>query len=191
MRVPAAFCGTYGLRTTALRNPFKGVYLPGAGQESIRAVVSPLANSLADISLFQKAVLDQKPWDEETSLVPLPWKPAQSPKVDQITVGVIWDDGIVHPHPPIQRALKFAVERMRTAGVKVVDFEPYEHARGWDILSALYFPDAAQTQRSLLAEGGEPVAPLTEWAFSYARPEPISVQENWELNARREAYREE
>ncbi|KAK5266024.1 hypothetical protein LTR40_014467, partial [Exophiala xenobiotica] len=54
VRVPAAFCGAYGLRTTALRNPYKGVLLAGDGQESIRCVISPLANSLADINLVQK-----------------------------------------------------------------------------------------------------------------------------------------
>lgn len=93
VRVPAAFCGAYGLRTTALRNPYKGVVLAGDGQESIRCVISPLANSIADINLFQKAILDQEPWEEETSLVPLPWKQAPPAKVDGITVGVIWDDG--------------------------------------------------------------------------------------------------
>jgi amidase len=37
VRVPAAFYGAYGLRTTAQRNPNKGVCVAGAGQESIRA----------------------------------------------------------------------------------------------------------------------------------------------------------
>lgn len=97
----------------------------------------------------------------------------------------------MHPHPPIRRALKHAVSKLKAAGIKVVDFEPYEHARGWDILSALYFPDAAQCQKELLAKGGEPVAPLTAWAFSVAKPEPISVQDNWVLNVRREEYRAE
>jgi len=93
VRVPAAFCGAYGLRTTALRNPYKGVLLAGDGQESIRCVISPLANSLADINLVQKAILDQEPWEEETSLVPLPWRSAPVVEPSQITVGVIWDDG--------------------------------------------------------------------------------------------------
>ena len=98
---------------------------------------------------------------------------------------------MVHPHPPITRGLKYAKAKLESAGVKVVDFEAYEHARGWDILTQLYFPDAAKTQKDLLHSAGEPVLPLTEWAFSVAKPEPITVTENWELNARREAYREE
>ena len=87
--------------------------------------------------------------------------------------------------------MEYAYNKLKAAGVKLVEFEPYNHQTGWDILSQLYFPDAAKTQKDLLALGGEPIAPLTEWAFSVARPDPLSITENWELNARREAYREE
>ncbi|KAM5377870.1 hypothetical protein ACJZ2D_004774 [Fusarium nematophilum] len=191
VRVPAAFCGAYGLRTTALRNPYNGVRLAGGGQESIRCVISPLANCVEDLNLFQKAILDQQPWDIETSLVPLPWKRVESFRPGQFTVGVIWDDGHVRPHPPVTRALKTAVTKLRDAGVKVVDFEPYNHQEGLDVVTALYFPDAARTQKDLLAQGGEPIAALTEYAFSVSSPEPLSIQENWALNVRRDAYRED
>ncbi|OAQ58167.1 fatty-acid amide hydrolase [Pochonia chlamydosporia 170] len=190
VRVPAAFCGVYGLRTTALRNPYKGVCIPGRGQESIHCVISPLANSVADLDLFQGAVLDREPWEEETSLVPLPWKRIGPFQPAQITLGVIWDDECVPPHPPVTRALKYAVSKLRQSGTKVVDFAPYNHQEGWDIVSALYFPDGARTQKDILASGGEPVAFLTEWAFSVSNINPISVTENWELNIRRDAYRE-
>jgi amidase len=76
-----------------MRNPMKGLVIPGEGQESIHAVVGPLANSVADMDLFQKVVLDQEPWEEETSLVPMPWKTLPSLKPEQLTIGVMWDDG--------------------------------------------------------------------------------------------------
>ncbi|KAF4464733.1 glutamyl-tRNA(gln) amidotransferase subunit A [Fusarium albosuccineum] len=165
--------------------------LAGDGQESVRCVISPLANSVEDLNLFQSAVLDQEPWEVETSLVPLPWKRIEPFTPEQITVGIIWDDGLVRPHPPVTRALKHAVARLRQAGVKVVDFEPYNHSEGLDIVTALYFPDAARTQKDILAQGGEPIAPLTQFAFSVSRQEALSIAENWALNARRDAYREE
>ncbi|OHW96484.1 fatty-acid amide hydrolase [Colletotrichum incanum] len=191
VRAPAAFCGSYGLRTTALRNPYKGICLPGLGQESIRCILGPLANSVADIQLFEDVVLNQDPWDEETSLVPLPWKKIEPYKPGQFTVGVIWDDGMVHPHPPITRALHYAVKKLKEFGVNVVDFEPHKHSEGAEFIELLYFPDAASTQREVLAQGGEPVAPLTEWAFNYSKPEPLSIRENWELNLQRESFRED
>ncbi|KAF4903706.1 putative amidase [Colletotrichum fructicola] len=190
VRVPAAFCGSYGIRTTAMRNPYKGVCIPGLGQESIRCVLSPLANSIADLDLFQKVIIDQEPWEEETQLVPLPWKRREPYKTGDFTIGVIWDDGMAHPHPPVTRALKHAVAKLKDAGIKVVDYEPYNHKEGADIIQTLYFPDAAATQRELLKKGGEPVAFLTEWAFAYSKPEPLSIRENWELNVRRDNFRD-
>ncbi|KAF5231755.1 hypothetical protein FANTH_13277 [Fusarium anthophilum] len=191
VRVPAAFCGAYGLRTTALRNPYKGVCLPGAGQESIRCVVSPLANTAEDLALFQKAVLDQEPWEIETSLLPQPWKQPSSLEPGSFTIGVMWEDGLVRPHPPVLRALRYAVEKLKAAGITVVDFEPYNHQEGMDIVSKLYFPDCAVTQKDLLEKGGEPVAPLSHFAFNLSPPRPLTILENWAFNVRRDALREQ
>ncbi|KAI8315509.1 putative amidase [Colletotrichum sp. SAR11_59] len=137
-----------------------------------------------------KVIIDQEPWEEETQLVPLPWKRREPYQSGDFTIGVIWDDGMAHPHPPVTRALKHAVAKLKDAGIKVVDFEPYNHKEGAEIIQTLYFPDAAATQRELLEKGGEPVAFLTEWAFAYSKPEPLSIRENWELNVRRDNFRD-
>ena len=84
-----------------------------------------------------------------------------------------------------------AVAKLRGAGVKVVDFEPINHKEGFEIIKALYFPDGAGTQKDLLSQSGEPIAALTEFAFSVSRAEPLSIPENWALNVRRDNYREE
>jgi amidase len=207
IRCPAAFNGAYGFRPTALRMPYDGITLAGDGQESIRCVVGPLAaGSIDDLTLFQSAVIDQEPWDIETSLVAMPWKRVESKK--DFTVAIMWDDGIVRPHPPITRGLQYAKKKLEAAGIKVVDWEPYDHAQGWEIIvshlyplhfilrpaltsfqATLYFPDAAATQRSIIKESGEPLLPLTEWAFNYSKSEPLSVTENWAYNVKREKYR--
>ncbi|KAL4803953.1 amidase signature domain-containing protein [Aspergillus unguis] len=190
IRCPAAFNDAYGFRPTIHRNPSKGIKAPVLGQESILGVVGPLASqSVEDLELFQRAVLDQEPWDEETALVPVPWKTAEPTK--DITVGIMWDDGCAHPHPPVTRALKHAKERLQAVGVRVVDWEPYNHEHGWNIVAALYFPDVAASQRTLLAQSGEPILPLTEWAFQYSRKTPLTLAQNWELNNQRDDYRDD
>ncbi|PLB40536.1 fatty-acid amide hydrolase [Aspergillus candidus] len=190
IRSPAAFCNAYGFRPTARRNPCTGLKSPEAGEEAILGVVGPLASqSIEDLDLFQRAVIDQEPWDQETGLVPVPWKRVQPNK--EMTVAIMWDDGVVHPHPPITRALQYAKSKLQAAGIKVLDWEPYKHAHGWDIISSMYFPDAASSQRDLLAISGEPALPLTEWAFSYSRPVPLTIAESWTLNTQRDTYRDE
>ena len=141
IRAPAAFNGAYGFRPTALRNPYEGILLAGAGQESILCVVGPLATtSVEDMELFMSAVIDQEPWDIETNLVPLPWRRVEPSKT--FTVGILWDDGVVHPHPPITRGLQYAKEKLQAAGITVVDWEPMNHSLGWDIIvspDSVYF----------------------------------------------------
>ncbi|KAJ5810410.1 uncharacterized protein N7503_002628 [Penicillium pulvis] len=190
IRCPAAFCGSYGFRPTSMRNPLAGAKVAAIGQETIHGVIGPLSStSLEDIELFQKAVLDQEPWDVETSLVPVPWKTVAPTR--SMTVAIMWDDGCVRPHPPIVRALKLAKERLLAAGIKVVDWEPYKHDHGWKIISSLYYPDAAALQRKMIRESGEPVLPLSEWCFNYSRAVPLTHPEAWELQYERDVYRDD
>ncbi|KAF7591333.1 hypothetical protein BBP40_001657 [Aspergillus hancockii] len=190
IRAPAAFCNAYGFRPTIRRNPYMGIKVPGPGQEAILGVVGPLAaRSLDDLELFQRVVIDAEPWDVETALVPVPWRRVEGN--GEFTVGIMWDDGVVRPHPPITAALKTAKVQLQAAGIKVVDWEPYKHAHGWDIISKLYYPDSATSQKDLLAQTNEPPLPLTEWAFSYAHPNPLTIPQSWALNVARDEYRDE
>lgn len=124
IRIPAAFTGVYGFRPTALRMPYEGVELPGAGAESIKCVIGPLARSIEDVELMMRSTLDQTPWDTEVSLVPLPWRDVKPSK--EITVGIMWNDGLVEVHPPMRRALKTVESKLKAAGVRTVTWEPYK-----------------------------------------------------------------
>ncbi|TKW57723.1 putative amidase [Colletotrichum tanaceti] len=203
IRVPAAFNGCYGLRPTALRVPSLGNVGITSGQESIRGVVGPLGQSVDDLGLFMSTMLGAEPWDIETALVPVPWREVGIG--NDITIGVMLDDGHVHhyslpprvlhvvvkPHPPVLRALCAVMGKLKEAGINVVDWKAYDHARGWDIVSALYFPQGPKPYLDTFAESGEPTLALTQHAFNFSRPEPLSVAENWDLNYKREAYRRE
>jgi Asp-tRNA(Asn)/Glu-tRNA(Gln) amidotransferase A subunit family amidase len=134
-----------------------------------------------------KAVTDGMPWEEETSLVPLPWKNVTPTRA--FTVGVLWDDGMAHPHPPVQRAMKMAVAKMKAARIKTVDWQPHKHAHGMRIINDLFYPDGAAAQIAALEASGEPWLPLTKEAFVRARQ--MTVPETWTVNLEREAYRSE
>jgi amidase len=189
IRVPAAFNDCYGYRPTSLRNSTLGLAGINPGQESIRGIIGPLCQSTRDVQLFQQSLVDQEPWSMDTTLVPLPWRMAEPPK--PLTIGIMWDDGKVCPHPPVTRALKSVAKRLSDNGMRVVDWKPYDHERGWEIVSALYFPDGGARYRSEFEKTGEPELPLTTWALSFARSKPLSVTDNWSLNYARETYRRE
>ncbi|CAF1313508.1 unnamed protein product [Rotaria sordida] len=188
IRSPAANNGVYGLRPTAFRIPIAGAMVAQMGRESIIGVLGPLARKREDINLFMKTVLDTEPWLRDPSLVPIPWRSISlNPK--NLTIAVMWDDGVVHPHPPVIRALRETVEHLKKSGIQVIDWKPIDHQKGWDLISALYFCNGAEEERSLMAEVNEKPLPLTDWINN----QPNVKKRNWiemnELILEREHYR--
>jgi amidase len=116
-----------------------------------------------------KTVIDAKPWIQEPALIPLPWTPPTiSPTPSKpLKIGILWHDDVVHPHPPVTRALKsFASKIAALPNVQILDFPSYKHDEAWAITSSLYYTDGGTSDRAVLAQGNEPARPLTEWIMS-------------------------
>ncbi|KIV94592.1 hypothetical protein PV10_02344 [Exophiala mesophila] len=200
IRSPAANCGVWGFRPTSYRLPMGGCTAPMGGQEQIVPVIGPLSLSLEGCHVFMKALIDQKPWLVEPSLLPFPW--SYPPKESYLTkpdgtrklkVAVLWSDNIVKPHPPVIRALKELTDKLKSSSeIELVDWVPYKHDVAWDIISSMYFGDGAKQDTEALALSGEPWLPLTNFIIK----EQPNVKENtitevWELTMQREKYRAE
>lgn len=190
--VPAAFGGCYALKPTASRVSLDGAMGLTVEQESLGGVAGPLARSVDGLEAWMKAVLAQAPQDADTSLASHPWRPDVS--LGDFTIGVMWDDGIVRPHPPVLRVLKTAVDKLRASGVKVVEWEPYDHQRGLDILASLAFPDGGQRCLDEFDESGEPPLPSTRHVFGLGKKSdkiPFTAHDTSALNQEREKYQRE
>ncbi|EXJ79376.1 hypothetical protein A1O3_08878 [Capronia epimyces CBS 606.96] len=187
IRGPAAFNGVYGLRPTAHRLPLVGLRAAGMGQDFIHGVVGPLGHSVEDLELFMKSLLDQCPWKEDMSLVPVPWRTAGPPATASLTVGIMKDNGLVHPHPPITRALELAEKKLIAAGVRVVEWKPYQYQESSDLTAQFYFADGGKAQRSALAD--EPLLPQTTLALAMGSPGGLDVSTSWDLNYQKEVIR--
>lgn len=103
-----------------------------AGQEAVISVNGPMARELKDIKLFTKSVIETEPWLIDPKCVPIPWRTVETPK--KLKIGVLWNDGIVTPTPPVARALKATVSKLRGAGHEVVDWGSDGHAEAAGIL---------------------------------------------------------
>lgn len=68
-----------------------------------------------------------EPWLRDPRVVPLPWRQelvAEAAKAERpLVFGVIWADGLITPHPPVTRALKDTVEKLRAAEHEVIDWD--------------------------------------------------------------------
>ncbi|KAL5391054.1 hypothetical protein DPSP01_001545 [Paraphaeosphaeria sporulosa] len=197
IRSPAANNGVYGLRPTSGRLPMQGMTATMLSAEHILAVIGPLSTSLGGVKVFTKTLIDARPWVREPGLVPLPWKTeAQFPagkdgSGKRMRVGVLTDDGVVRPHPPILRALSALAEKLKhVPGVEVVPFAPLAHDTAWTIISSLYFADGGSEESSAIEASGEPWRPLSKFILHENKNvKKLSIAEMWDLTAQRDAYR--
>ncbi|PLB50856.1 glutamyl-tRNA amidotransferase subunit A [Aspergillus steynii IBT 23096] len=195
IRSPAANCGLYGLKPTAGRLPIIGVSAYVIGCETILGTIGPLSPTLEGISLFMKTVLDAKPWLSDPTLHQIPWR-GQEPLIYQnkkrkLTVGVMWEDGVVKPTPPVTRALQETVDRLKSIpGIEVIEWKPYQQTEALEILTRLYAPDGGKAFAQNLALSGEPYLPLLEWTLRDTPGiEELDLHGVWGWTLKREVFR--
>lgn len=199
IRGPAANNGVFGFRPTTYRLPVAGWSATMLGAEHIVAVIGPLSTSLEGCKIFMRTLLEQQPWLIDPSLVQLPWKDSSHKTLlrtdstgrRKLRVGVLADDGIVRPHPPILRGISTLTSKLRNhPDIETVEFPPYKHDEAWSILSALYFADGAAEEKAAVEASGEPWRPLSKYIIDeYTDTKVRSINEIWQLTEQREAYR--
>jgi amidase len=87
--------------------------------------------------LFLEAVLGVNPALLDPDALPVPLKVPDLTK-KRLRVGIMMHDGVVMPHPPTIRALKWAKEKLEVSSeVEVVEYTPYDHDRGYSIVVSL------------------------------------------------------
>lgn len=159
------------------------------GQEAIAGAIGPMCRSARDMSLCIETILAAEPWRLDSSQVGMKWRP------EEVTwkggakprIGVMWDDGVVVPQPPMLKALKEAVSKLRDVGCEVIDYKPFGQAEAWDIIvsrrqnrayfqTSLYFTDGGQRVKRAMEETGEPMLPLTKWIMEQNQKERSSLE---------------
>lgn len=163
------------------------------GQDHVVPVVGPLSTSIGGIKLFMQTVLAAKPWLTEPSLIPIPWRVSDTilPAQRRLRIGVMLNDGVVTPHPPVTRALAEVTARLKDLwGITIVDWTPYKHDLAWSIVASLYFADGGAEETDAIEESGEPWLPLSRWII----PEnpfvkKLTIEELWQWQIQREQYK--
>jgi len=115
IRAPAAFNGLYALRPTSERIPRKGLRSTVPGQISIKTSCGPVTHSMPDLKLFANLILTHPTLPFEGSCLPGSWREVETAS-RKLKVGFLLTDGVVQPHPPITRALKESVDKLKAAG---------------------------------------------------------------------------
>ncbi|KAJ7686189.1 amidase signature domain-containing protein [Mycena rosella] len=152
-RIPAHFCGIWGLKGSVGRFPSWGTRSSMMGLESVQILAAPMAGSLADLEEFWKRVVSMKPWTYDFTCVPLPWQNVDlQVEGRKLKWGVIWEDGICEPSPACKRSLSLVVNALKSQGHEVVDFSPPNVAEFLKLGYQLVFSDGGVQMR----DGGLP-----------------------------------
>lgn len=107
-----------------------------------------MGHSAEDMTLFMSVILDAQPWRISPVCLAMPWrmeevywKGGEKPRI-----GVMWDDGVVKPLPPMRRVLRAAVGKLKAQGYDVVDFAPYRPKEVWSTVVSVAHHSATWTQ---------------------------------------------
>ncbi|KAH9175196.1 general amidase [Lactarius sanguifluus] len=162
IRIPAAMNGIFGLRPSYHRIPYEGSANSLEGQDSLPSVLGPISTDLGGIKLFMQAVIGQKPWLKDPLSVRKHWDGDGYRLVEhgggkKLTFGILWNDGLVVPHPPIIRALEMTRDVLIAAGHDVVDWKPYKHAELHDATMSIWAAAGQEDFLAVTSQTGEPI----------------------------------
>lgn len=112
IRVPSVCNGTYGMRPSVGLIPHGGTRdLTVPGTDGVRSTVGPMATTLRDCALFLKSTMQAETWRYDSNVVSLPWRDLKAKQ--RLRIGLVEDDGVYTPVPPVRRGLKKAVDLLR------------------------------------------------------------------------------
>ncbi|KAK7416284.1 hypothetical protein QQZ08_012058 [Neonectria magnoliae] len=182
IRIPAHMMGLYGFKPSSARLPYRGVPVSTEGQEHVPSAVGPLARSLDTIHLTMSSLIRAKPWELDARCVPIPWREDMYNEAlsHPLTIGVLFDDNVVRPNPPISRVLRSAVDALSAAGHDIIEWNAQLHEDCVRVMDQYYTADGGEDIRTDVLAGGEPFIPHVERLVN--RGKPISVYQYWQLN---------
>ena len=180
LRIPAACTGIYTIRPSFGRFPVRNCRSGMPGQEAVQSVNGPMARTLHDVEMYSRIVVDSQPWAQDPRCLPIPWREIALPA--KLKIGVMWDDGVVKTTPPVKRALRNTVDKLKAAGHDIVEWDPCDQRTGLELLVRMFVADGGQAIRAQLERTGEPWRPEMD---GFRTANGLSTYDMWNLHLER------
>ena len=99
----------------------------------------------------------------------------------KFNIGVIYDDGVVAPHPPVSRCLRQTVQAIEKAGHSTVPWNTSLHDDLVICINQLLSLDNQAEFAEVLSEGCEPTTPLSRKILDKTDLTPLMLQDTWKV----------
>jgi len=152
---------------------------------------------VASLKLLVKSLLSQKPWLHDPLCLEIPWRNDQEEEIRNIlswsmlAFGVMKHDGVVTPHPPVQRAMDIVIKTLENLGHKVIEWSPPSHKRGIDIITTIWAYDGGADVHEALGLSGEPPIPQIAGMFGSKPREQADATKIAATNVTKRKYQKE
>jgi amidase len=163
----------------------------------------PMTNSVDGVKAFMKAVVNAKPWLKDPLAVRKKWQEDEYNLADHgsgkdLCFAIMWDDGVVVPHPPIRRSLEMTKAALEKAGHKVIDWKPIKHRLLADTTRNIWNAASSEDYMITTSVTGEPIIATMELDNSNAAAAPfrpkkigITAYQLWQVQKLRKDIRKE
>ncbi|OCH96192.1 general amidase [Obba rivulosa] len=200
IRIPSHFCGVFGFKPSCYRLPSYGIVNSLDGQETIPTSIGPMSASLSGIKVFMQAILSRQPWRKDPNTIRAPWdQDAYALKEhgngQKLCFGILWNDGIMIPQPPIRRALEEVKRALEQAGHTCIDWIPLKHGELVANARSIWLSDGGADYKEALVSGEHLINSMNPDADPldvpvFRRPrDPLSSFQVWKLSKERRKLR--
>jgi Asp-tRNA(Asn)/Glu-tRNA(Gln) amidotransferase A subunit family amidase len=150
IRVPAHFCGIYGLKPTPGVIPRTGHWPPCLASAGFSALVGPMARNARDLQVLLEVTAG--PDDHDPAACPAPMRSLEGEDLRGFQIGYLEDDGVRPVTGETRQAIQKAAQAFRDLGFVVEPFviDDFEKIRG---LWSVFFGGVASALTKQMLEG--------------------------------------
>ncbi|XP_036304350.1 vitamin D3 hydroxylase-associated protein-like isoform X2 [Pipistrellus kuhlii] len=122
IRLPAGFCGVYGLRTSRDRLSYTGIASAVKGKKSVATVAGPMARDVDSLALCLRALLSEYMHQLDPTVPFMPFREEIYSSTRPLRIGYYESDGYSQPSPSMARAVRLTCRLLQDAGHEVIPF---------------------------------------------------------------------